>query len=240
MPQPKTCFVTVEGLSIKVIFSKRKTATIEVRHGEALARVPLRTPAAWLTHFLTQRAGWVREHLAQQQVLLATHTINPWEARCLPYLGQSLPLQVVAGARASSATLTDEHLVISLGRRSTKVPEQLTNELTKLWLKEQAKEYLSERLDDWSAVMKLQPSELKVANFKSSWGQCNSRGRIALNWHLMMAPPEVIDYVVIHELAHLEEMNHSARFWALVHRHCHHVDQSQAFLRERGVWLQWR
>lgn len=80
----------------------------------------------------------------------------------------------------------------------------------------QGRLHLSECLGAWSMHMGVKPSALAIRGQSSRWGSCSSRRRISLNWKLMAAPVEVIDYVIIHELAHLLEMNHSKRFWNLV------------------------
>jgi predicted metal-dependent hydrolase len=87
------------------------------------------------------------------------------------------------------------------------------------FLRRQAREILKHRLELYSRQMGLTPASLTVRGQRTRWGSCSSQGNINLNWKLMCAPPDVIDYVVIHELAHLEHMNHSPKFWDLVGAH---------------------
>ncbi|HVI41942.1 MAG TPA: SprT family zinc-dependent metalloprotease [Anaerovoracaceae bacterium] len=82
--------------------------------------------------------------------------------------------------------------------------------------KKQAKEYLQQRCLYFSEVMGLQHGTVKINSAKTRWGSCNRRGDINFTYRLLFAPEELIDYVVVHELAHLKEMNHSARFWSVV------------------------
>lgn len=84
----------------------------------------------------------------------------------------------------------------------------------------QARLHLKERLDYWSQKMDLKPSRVSFRRQRTRWGSCTSAGRISLNWKLIAAPPAVIDYVIIHELAHLVHQNHSERFWRLVEQFC--------------------
>jgi predicted metal-dependent hydrolase len=84
------------------------------------------------------------------------------------------------------------------------------------WYKKQALADFSRRLEIFSAKLGVSFKSLTLSNAKSRWGSCNSRKEIRLNWRLLQAPPHIINYVVCHELAHLKEMNHSAKFWATV------------------------
>lgn len=85
--------------------------------------------------------------------------------------------------------------------------------------------------------MGLQPRQLFLSSAKSRWGSCTALGDIRLNWRLMQAPPQVIDYVVIHELAHLAELNHSPRFWAIVAAACPDWKTHRLWLKQNGPAL---
>ena len=82
--------------------------------------------------------------------------------------------------------------------------------------KEKASQYFHESINNWSVQMKVQPSRILIRGQRSRWGSCGSDGTVSLNWKLMAAPPEIIDYVVIHELAHLKHQDHSKKFWEFV------------------------
>jgi hypothetical protein len=76
-----------------------------------------------------------------------------------------------------------------------------------------------------------------VRNQKSRWGSCSRRGTISLNWRLIQAPPFVCDYIILHELSHLKEMNHSARFWHEVERVCPDYKMAERWLKQHSVLL---
>ena len=102
------------------------------------------------------------------------------------------------------------------------------------WYQQQAESYLPPRLEHWSLKSGLFPQNVKVRNYKSRWGSCDHQRRITLTSRLIMAPDEVIDYVLIHELCHLVEMNHSPAFWQLVSRYCPDYRQHRKWLRQQG------
>jgi predicted metal-dependent hydrolase len=100
-----------------------------------------------------------------------------------------------------------------------------------------AKGELVRAVAEWSGRMELWPKRVQVRDQRSKWGACTARGTVTLNWRLIKAPPEVLEYVVVHELAHLREMNHSPRFWATVEAFCPEWRRCRDWLRRHGHLL---
>ena len=93
------------------------------------------------------------------------------------------------------------------------------------------REVILDRVDIWSAKMGLFPSKVVFKRYRSKWGSCTTDGTLSFNESLMKAPLDIIDYVVVHELAHLKLMNHSPQFWELVHQFYPHYTQARKWLR---------
>jgi len=91
---------------------------------------------------------------------------------------------------------------------------------------------------EFAAILGVIYSRLTIRDGRSRWGSCSSLGGLNFSWRLILAPPEILDYVVIHELAHLRELNHSPRFWAIVAAHCPAYRTHQRWLKEHGAALQ--
>jgi len=85
--------------------------------------------------------------------------------------------------------------------------------------------------------MGLKPTQITIRDQRTRWGSCSSKGTISLNWRLVLAPPEVLNYVIVHELCHLVEHNHSNRFWAQVEKACPHFKQYRQWLKLNGTLL---
>ncbi|MFH1726754.1 MAG: M48 family metallopeptidase [Elusimicrobiota bacterium] len=96
---------------------------------------------------------------------------------------------------------------------------------------------LASRVEDWSRVMGVGYGKVRVKDQRTRWGSCSAKGNLNFNWRLTLAPPEVLDYVVVHELAHLLEMSHSRDFWRLVERWCPDHKAHRRWLRTRGRGL---
>lgn len=100
-----------------------------------------------------------------------------------------------------------------------------------------AKRELPTRLYELAENHRLQVAKVTVRNQSSRWGSCSGRGAISLNWRLIQVPPEVSDYVMLHELMHLKEMNHSPRFWSLVFSVCPDYRESELWLKRNASRL---
>lgn len=111
------------------------------------------------------------------------------------------------------------------------------NILAHRWLKRRAEEYLPKRLSELSAKMGVKYAKVQVRDVKSRWGSCSSKGTISLNWRLIMAPQDVIDYVLIHELSHVPYPNHGKGFWIFVEKHCPRYREYRNWLKENGIRL---
>lgn len=105
------------------------------------------------------------------------------------------------------------------------------------WYRHQARAIFAERVAACNAAYGYTYARISVKDQKSRWGSCSRQGNLNFNWRLLLAPPEVLDYVVYHELAHLKEHNHSSRFWALVARVCPKYQEYRRWLRLHGQEL---
>lgn len=134
------------------------------------------------------------------------------DGETLQLLGNTISLQVIKDAK------TNKHNLITRVWLSPH-PKLMMKSLSKKviqWYKKQAELDFGRRLAILAAKLNVSTPPLKLSSAQSRWGSCSSRGDIRLNWRLLQAPPSIINYVVCHELAHLKEMNHSAKFWAVV------------------------
>ncbi len=104
--------------------------------------------------------------------------------------------------------------------------------------REAAKEYFPKRAAYYAQQLGVSYERIRIAEQKTRWGSCSSKGTLSFNWKLMLAPPKVLDYVVVHELCHLKEMNHSPQFWKLVEELMPDYKEYRKWLKENGSTLQ--
>ncbi len=181
---------------------------VVVPRGYRLERVP---------ELLEEKGAWVLRKLAGVSTAgaaLAGRGLETGDA--VPYLGRSLELVVRQdGRRGATVVLEQGTLVVVLGSSSLGPEVALER-----WYRAQAEKTIREKAEDVSARLGLAYGRLTIRGQRTRWGSCSQRGNLSFNWKLMMAPEPVIDYVVVHEIAHLREMNHSKRFWKLVADNC--------------------
>ena len=163
---------------------------------------------------IREKSGWISRQLArwreqkEQRARLATR----WEdGGTVRLFGKDLVLALDADARG--VTLDGERIVVGMAPEAG--AERLRNRVHG-WLQEQARAYFASRVPVFSQRLGKAPHKWALSSARTRWGSCNRDGSIRLNWRLVHFPPETIDYVIAHEIAHLRELNHGARFWATV------------------------
>ncbi len=189
--------------------------------------------------FLLEKEQWIEKHLAafeQQKQEFPDKKLV--QAETFPFLGEELSLRFVpTPLKQIFFSRHEKHLQMHLPETlwNEISEEEIQNHFPKLqkFYRQEAEKLVRERIQIWAEQMQLFPKHVRFGNQKSRWGSCSSRGTISINWRLIGAPLYVIDYILIHELAHLQHMNHSERFWTLVRRYCPDYETSEKWLKEK-------
>jgi predicted metal-dependent hydrolase len=214
----------------KLIRSKRRTiALIIERDGSCTVRAPMRAPHAAIETFVQQKADWVmrtREKMKSIQPIMGKQYTD---GEKFPFLGSSYDLKLV-GAQKPLLCFDNEFTL----SQSAQTKGELV--FTR-WYKARAFEIISERVRQYSQEYHFTPGLIKISSAKTRWGSCNSNGTLNFTWRLVMAPLAVIDYVVVHELAHLRVRNHSGKFWKVVESIYPDYKKQRMWLREYGEKL---
>jgi predicted metal-dependent hydrolase len=196
--------------------------TLQV-NGNIRVSAPKTTPLSTIESFLAAHTHWIETHLLKYERLRSHYPPRHYvEGEAFPFVGRELALRYrfndIAKPRLS---IIGEEIVCELprSRETSFAPTHSHPELqpliANLYARE-ARRILTERLNLYAERMGLKPTSLSFRSQKTRWGSCSARGKITLNWRLAVAPLEVIDYVVVHELSHLAHYDHSKEFWALV------------------------
>lgn len=201
------------GRAVEYRFKRRRRRSIGIKVSEQglLVAAPLRAPWREIEGFLQEKRRWILEKLDAREAAGRPCTIFGESGETLPLHGREVVLVVARASRAIE--LAGDELCLSVPQ-----PERrgAVRELLQRWLKARALETLAPRVAHYAARVSLPPPPFALSNARSQWGVCMASGRIRLAWRLVHLDPELADYVVAHEVAHLVELNHSERFWALV------------------------
>lgn len=178
--------------------------------------MPLRGSEQWLHEVLQDKADWV---LAKLQ---GWEDRKPMEVKfhdgaTLDYLGDLLTLRVERGLFIAPAQRRGNELCVFLAASGT---EKHVARDVQTWYRTQALQLYEQRAELYALMLDVAPREIKLSTAKTQWGCCTASGTVRLNLQLIKLPLHLIDYVVVHELAHLREMNHSAAFWQIVKSAC--------------------
>ena len=204
-----------QSIPVTIIRSRRRRRklTLQVGPAGAVLRAPFATPNADVDAMLNRNRDWIyeRQQLLQEQRGAA---LRYESGECHDYLGQPLTLQVCSGGGRAHVVLGDDTLLVSGDLADAKHVARVLQH----WYLRQAQQLFAQRLRYWSARLPwvADVPELRLRRMRSRWGSCSVDGRICLNTHLIKADLGCIDYVIVHELCHLQEFNHSARFYALM------------------------
>ena len=133
---------------------------------------------------------------------------------------------------ANSVKLEQNKLLVSLKSASSRL-----NVTLERWYRMQAVKLIGKRASELSPLLGLTYNRLVIRGQRTRWGSCSHKGNLSFNWKLLMAPEPVIDYVIIHELAHLKEMNHTKRFWELVAEYCPRWREHKKWLKDHETEL---
>jgi predicted metal-dependent hydrolase len=193
-----------------LIRSKRKTIAIHItKEGVVEVRAPFKAKQKDIDDFLNLKKDWINKHLTrikQAQENRLEFSLNYGDN--LRLMGREIPLVERSGNKVG---FDGECFYLP----PNFPPCEIKKAVIGLY-KEIAKQVLVDRTFAYGKEVGLIPVAVKVNSAKTRWGSCSNKGSINYSWRLIMAEEEVIDYVIIHELAHIEELNHSPRFWVAV------------------------
>ncbi len=160
------------------------------------------------------------------------------EGYTLLYLGETWTLQCDESLGLKRVFMDETTIYINFKYlNQLDDPQETIRKLLSDWYRKRAKEVIYERVMYYSKRIGVQFKRISIKNQKTRWGSCSSLGNLNFNWRLIMAPLGVLDYIIIHELAHLKELNHSLDFWKLVQSECPDYRNHELWLNRHGQRL---
>ena len=190
----------------------RRTVGLKITENGLVVHAPKRIFEFQLNQILQEKSNWILNKL-QAREANQVEKIQWIDGEHLLYLGNDIQLNIMQNSSNKALIFDQNTLIIAALQPNNHAA--LARKVMQ-WYKKQAALDFSRRLEILAAKLGVVTPPLTLSNAQSRWGSCNSRGEVRLNWRLLQAPPHIINYVICHELAHLKQMNHSAKFWAVV------------------------
>lgn len=206
---------------------RKKTISLQVRRdGTVVIQAPHYTPKGEIERIIEEKKSWLRKRIKEQQEReREKKSFTGGEA--FLFLGKSYPLVIVhAGGddrQILPLTFSSEHFLLR-GDHAAEARSLFTE-----WYRERAGEHIPERVRHFSTLLRSFPRGIRISNAACRWGSCSADNKLFFSWRLVMAPPQVIDYVILHEFVHMNEKSHSPRFWNLL----------EAVLPDHGKYRLW-
>ena len=224
-------------LNFQLIRSKRRRKTISLHikeDGRVVIYVPYHTPKGEIEGFIKEKESWVIKKISEKGRSIKETEKAFITGEKFLYLGESYPLEIGdTHYRGLPLKLSFGKFILDKDRLEE------ARDLFIHWYKREAKEKIEGRLHYFSNRLQLFPKGLKITSAKYRWGSCSRDSRLSFSWKIIMAPLSIIDYVLIHELVHIKEKNHSKRFWTYLETILPDYRKHRFWLKENGyrLWL---
>jgi len=191
---------------------QRRTVGLKITADGLIVHAPKRISQTLLESLIAQKADWIQKKLSARDESKIP-ALQWLDGEQLLLLGNTITLALRHDERSRAVNHQPGLLALAMPNHDD---ESAVSRKVLQWYKKQALIDFARRLEIFSARLGVALPKLLISNARTRWGSCNSKKEVRLNWRLLQAPPHLINYVICHELAHLKEMNHSARFWAVV------------------------
>lgn len=234
----------------KVIRSRRKTLSLQVKQGQVLVRAPFSVNEEFINTLVIKKSAWLKAKIAQQsQKNVCCCDFS--EGSALFLFGRFVTLHINFAKKAHTELIntgadSQSILTITLAERNKyklSSDELLATAVKKHiegYFKELAEKVIPQAVAKNAELTSLVPKSIKIRQYRSRWGSCNNRGELSFNYLLMMLPIDVINYVVIHELCHLQHLNHSKDFWQLVAQYYPQHREAKQWIKTNQPALSWQ
>jgi len=218
-------------LTIQVVRSRRrrKTSSIIISNGIVKIVVPDQISDFTIKELINKRMPWIRKKLKDELNITPVIVKEYVDGEIFTYLGNNYQLKSLVGS-VSSVKVTSDSIYVSLPKKS----KENIKSLLEHWYEEKAIEILTEKTNRYAKIIGVSPTTISVGDFKSKWGSCSIEGKISYNWKIIIAPHKILDYIVIHELCHMLEHNHSKEYWRHVKTYCNDFKEYRKWLKLNG------
>lgn len=231
----------LDPISYTITYSNRRTVSIAINaDGTVSVRAPKFIKKTELDKIVEGKREWI---LKKQKLVVQNYEIAQRKrdfdfttSQKMLYRGKEYPIELVysKGLRFPIVSFAEDKFLVYYGvLESKKIREAFL-----IWYKKTAKEVFLKRVAYYQKIIQEPIGQIRIKDQKCCYGSCSAKRNLNFNWKCILAPPEILDYIVVHELCHLKQMNHSKEFWNLVERYYPDYKQARKWLKDNGMLLE--
>lgn len=225
-------------IEFEVIYKKRKTMSIEVNlEGHVRVITPVNLETKEILNIVKRKSSWICK---KQDELIERNTLrkikNYVTGEKYLYCGKEYILELHQNSNITNPKVVIKNNIISITYKE--IQSDVIKSILELWYREKTLEIVIGRIHKYSQFFNTFPKDIKVKQQKRRWASCTYDNKILFNWRIAMAPIHVIDYIVVHEMCHMEFKNHSNNFWNRVKSIMPNYELNQLWLKENGIKLE--
>ncbi|MBN2086908.1 M48 family metallopeptidase [Candidatus Peregrinibacteria bacterium] len=220
--------------------ARRLRMQVDSEKRQIVMTIPRFTLNFEVNRFINNQKPWIEKQLSKIEKHNKTHPKPKYlNGDVFYYLGEAVTLELVPSSFwRPRINIRGDKMVMSIHREMTMSEgKKLIKKTIQSFYKNKAEEVIHDRLQFFNEYYQLEYKRVTLRNQKSRWGSCSGKKNLNFNWKLIMAPIEIIDYVVVHEMCHLKQMNHSAKFWNLVSLKIPYHNDAKKWLKENNYLL---
>lgn len=199
-------------MNYTLIRSRRKTMSLQITKDlQVVVRGPMKMKKSVADRFVESHRGWVEKHLkAMEEAASLRRAFDFSDGQIVYYLGRPLALE---GREGLDRAIPHEGSMLVPG------PKEDRKAALERFFREESRRVLPELTERYASLLELSPTGVRITSAATRWGSCSGRGSICYSWRLICLPPELVEYVIVHELCHLKHHNHSPEFHEMVERY---------------------
>ena len=211
-----------------------KSASIDVEDNLVKVTVPKNLSDERIEELIKGRILWIKQKLALQATAIISKPKEYVDGEAFAYLGRNYRLKCANGSE-ESVKLKSGYLNVTTknGKRNSEHIKAAIEQ----WYRTKALSRLVDKNKRYSAILKVEPTSINLKDYKAMWGSCSPKGVVSYNWRIILAPHKIVDYIVVHELCHLIEPNHSSKYWKQVMSVIPDYENSKEWLKNNGSSL---
>jgi predicted metal-dependent hydrolase len=216
----------------EIIYSRRKRLAISVLPGgKVVVRAPLKTRPSTIEHFISANQLWISSAKSKMSAIPAPTVYRFAEGESLWYLGKAYPLHIIPKVKGGLAFEPGKYFLLQSGQQKRGAS------LLTAFYRKQTRQLTAGFIVHYAQLSGLKPSAVRINSARTRWGSCSAKNALNFSFRLAMTPIECVEYIVVHELAHVRHHNHSADFWALVVKLYPDFKTQRAWLKRHGLSL---